>query len=64
MDQIAPINGHSLVYVRRATVEQDGKTGLLFLHKWATGEQHLIFQGLSGAQRWITAVSRSSAQFP
>lgn len=55
---------HTLTYQRTATAEKDGRAGLLFLHRWSTGSQALVFQGLSGAQRWLDAVSKPTAQFP
>lgn len=55
---------HSLTYQRRAVAAKDGRDGLLYLHRWSTGFQLLIFQSLSAAQEWLEAVSKPKAQFP
>lgn len=55
---------HRLTYQRRAVAAKDGQDGHLFLHRWSTGFQHLIFQSLSAAQLWLEAVARPEAQYP
>lgn len=55
---------HTLTYLRPATVEKDGKKGLLYRHVHAGGQQNLIFQKLSHADRWLKAIARAEALYP
>jgi len=34
---------NKLIYIRKATVKQDGAEGLLYRHEWPTGWQDLVF---------------------
>lgn len=46
-------NQETLTYLRKATHSKDNADGLLYLHKWATGYQELIFPDEVAAQRWF-----------
>lgn len=35
--------GHTLCFIREATVKKDFQAGVLYLHSWASGHQELIF---------------------
>lgn len=54
---------HSLTYIRRATVARDGSAGLLYLHDYGTGYQHLIFQTHEHAKTWETELN-TATQIP
>lgn len=44
---------NSLAYIRCAHKEKDGHDGLLYLHRWPTGFQYLIFPDSHTAEEWI-----------
>ena len=43
---------HTLGYVRIATKAKDGQAGLLYIHHWATGYEHLIFRSKADADNY------------
>jgi hypothetical protein len=45
----------TLGYGRRALKAQDNKDGLLYIHRWATGHQELIFDDEAEAERFAKA---------
>mgnify|MGYP000432078952 CR=1 FL=1 len=44
------IKAHTVTYVREAKKRSDGSDGLLFVHRWGTGYQELIFPTRQAAQ--------------
>ena len=47
-------NGNdTLIYRRKATHAKDNADGLLYLHRWPTGYQELIFRDEDAAQKWL-----------
>lgn len=50
----------SLVYLRRATMKQDGATGFVYRHRWATGYQDLVFATQEKADEFRAARERAA----
>lgn len=45
----------TLTYIRQANVKIDGSNGFLFLHRWETGFQYLIFSHMTEAMEYLNA---------
>lgn len=42
----------SLHYLRKADKNKDGKYGYLYIHRWATGYEQLVFDEHADAKSW------------
>lgn len=51
---------HTLTKIRRATKQQDGAEGYLYVHQWPTGFQELVFSTESLAQQFLDKLNEPS----
>lgn len=51
---------HTLTYLRKAVPAKDGHAGLLYRHRWPTGQQELIFPTEQAADSWLAAQRNES----
>jgi hypothetical protein len=50
---------HDVFYMRKATEAKDGKDGFVYLHRWSTGHQELIFPTQQAAVEWVNKMNQS-----
>jgi len=48
---------NSLWFFKKVTGAKHGSSGLMYVHDWGTGWQHLIFKSHEEASEWIKGVN-------
>lgn len=52
---------NTLHYHGKATKQQHGINGVIYLHRWKTGWQYLIFPSTDAARAWLDGVNADEA---
>lgn len=52
---------HTVSYVRLATKARDGANGLLYIHRWPTGHQSLVFSKVADANTFEARLNKAAA---